>query len=292
MISRRSLIAIAISLALLILMLWVADIGSIDLAVVRPFLLLPALTAYLVVLVLRGALYCQLAGSGESGLRRWVKLAGRHQFVFILAPSGVGDLVFPLLAGRMVGLAVAPAVTLIAVARLRDVCAVLGLGCAGLAATGHMPLLCGAAAIACFAALYFIDITLSLAGRLIHRLRNLPETDIATPANRAPAAALTLALWLAASLGVAAGFAAAGRPLSLFEAWVMLAGLNVAGALALSLAGLGVAEAGAAGVLVFLGLPLTEAVANALVARPILLLCNVAASGLVEGFSRITRMAR
>ncbi|MCZ4351738.1 lysylphosphatidylglycerol synthase domain-containing protein [Roseovarius aestuarii] len=292
MISRRNLIAIAISLALLALMLWVSDIDSIDLSVVRPVLLLPTLAAYLVVLVLRGALYRLSAGSADAGLGRWVALAGRHQFVFILAPSGAGDLAFPLLAGRMVGLAVGPAVRLIAVARLRDVCAVLGLGCSGLAATGHLPLLWGAGAFVCFTALYFVDVTLGLAGRLIRRLRKTPVPDTDASAIRLPAATLTLALWLAASLGVAAGFAAAGHPLSLFEAWIMLAGLNVAGALALSLAGLGVAEAGAAGVLVFLGLPFAEAATIALVARPILLLCNAAASGTVEGISRMTGLAR
>lgn len=84
-----------------------------------------------------------------------------------------------------------------------------------------------------------------------------------------------------------AGFRAAGHPLSLSEAWVMLAGLNIAGALALSVAGLGVAEAGAAGVLTLLGLPLAEAAGIALIARPILLLSNAAASALIEGIGRI-----
>jgi uncharacterized membrane protein YbhN (UPF0104 family) len=288
MISRRSALALAVSAALLALVLWVADVGAIDPSTIHPLLLLPAVAAYIAVLVLRGAQLRLLALPTGAGLGRWVALAGRHQLVFILSPSGAGDLAFPLLAGRMVGLGVGPAAALIAEARLRDICAVLGLGCAGLAGTGHLPVLAGAGTVLCFAALYFSDVTVVLAGRLLRRIRKtLPPEQGAAP-NRPPAALLTLLLWLTASGGIMAGFAAAGHPLGPFEAWVMMAGLNVAGALALSLAGLGVAEAGAAGVLVFLGMPLAEAAAVAIVARPLLLLSNAAASGLIEAAARLT----
>ncbi|WP_168222927.1 lysylphosphatidylglycerol synthase domain-containing protein [Oceanicola sp. D3] len=292
MISRRSALALAVSAGLLALVLWVADVGAIDLSAIRPVLLLPAVAAYVAVLALRGAQLRLLAPPTGAGHGRWVALAGRHQLVFILSPSGAGDLAFPLLAKRMVGLATVPGAALIAGARLRDICAVLGLGCAGLAGTGHVPLLAGAGAAVCCAALYFSDVTVALAGRLLRRLRKVPPPE---PAQFAPtrllAALLTLLLWLTASGGIMAGFAAAGYPLGPFEAWVMLAGLNVAGALALSLAGLGVAEAGAAGVLVFLGMPMAEAAALAIVARPLLLLSNAAASGVIEAVTRLTGRA-
>ncbi|WP_213546350.1 lysylphosphatidylglycerol synthase domain-containing protein [Vannielia litorea] len=291
MISRRSAFALAISAGLLALVLWVADVGAIDLSAIRPVLLLPAVAAYVAVLALRGAQLRLLAPPTGAGHGSWVALAGRHQLVFILSPSGAGDLAFPLLARRMVGLGTVPAAALIAGARLRDICAVLGLGCAGLAGTGHLPLLAGAGAVLFFAALYFSDITVALAGRLLRRIRKAPPPEHVAPPNRLPAALLTLLLWLTASGGIMAGFAAAGHPLGPFEAWVMLAGLNVAGALALSIAGLGVAEAGAAGVLVFLGMPLAEAATVAIVARPLLLLSNAAASGMIEAVTRLAGAA-
>ncbi|MDF3355738.1 hypothetical protein HKX17_17470 [Sulfitobacter sp. KE34] len=283
------MLAIAISAVLLALVLWIADIEAIDLSITRPLLLLPAVAAYVTMLALRGAQLRLLAPPTSAGYGHWVALAGRHQFVFILSPSGAGDLAFPLLAGRMVGLGVGSATALIAEARLRDICAVLGLGCAGLAGTGHLPMLAGAGAMFCFVALYLSDVTVAFAERLLRRVRKTspPEQRTAGP-NRFPAALLTLLVWLTASSGIMAGFAAAGDPLRPFETWIMLAGLNVAGALALSLAGLGVAEAGAAGVLVFLGMPLAEAAAVAIVARPLLLLSSAAASGLVDAAIRLT----
>ena len=78
------------------------------------------------------------------------------------------------------------------------------------------------------------------------------------------------------------GFAAAGHPLTVFEGWVVIAGLNVAGMLAVSVAGLGVAEAGAAGMLALLGMPLAEAAAVAVIARPLLLLSTVTASAVLD----------
>ncbi len=72
----------------------------------------------------------------------------------------------------------------------------------------------------------------------------------------------------------------------------MLAGLNVAGALALSIAGFGVAEVGATGALVIFGLPVAQAAAVAIVARPLLLLSNTAASGLVEVANRLNNITR
>ncbi len=291
MISRRALLAIGVSAALLAVVLWVADLGAVDLSKIQPIYILPTVLAYMMVLILRGVLLRHLTDSDQN-LWRWISLAGRHQFVFILAPSGSGDLAFPVLANRMVGLGLGSGAALIAGVRLRDICAVLGLGCVGLWGIGIGPLMAACAAILFGLALYFSDITVGLAGRLIGRFRSASGTEEKPKASRLPAALLTLILWLVASGGIMAGFAAAGFPLTIFQAWVMLAGLNLAGAIAVSLAGIGVAEAGAAGVLVFLGVPLAEAAAIALVARPILLLSNTAASGMIEVTSRFTQMSK
>lgn len=276
--SRRTALALAVSAGLLALVLYVADISSVDLSKLRPTYLVLGLAAYLAALVLRAVLLRHLAGlENPPGFKIWLSLAARHQLFFTLAPSGSGDLTFPVLANRMLGLDLGRGTALIAGTRLRDICAILGLGCFGLAAMGLLPVLTGTAAILCGAALYFFDVTGRLAARLLRR-----DPAVARAPGGLASAGLTLLIWLSASAAIAAGFAAAGHPLTVNETLIMLAGLNIAGALAISIGGLGIAEAGAAGVLVFLGLPLAEAAAIAIIARPVLLLTNVTASGLTE----------
>lgn len=303
--TSKALKASLISVVLLALVIWMAGLGRIDLSAVRPVLLIPALATYLAVLVLRAALLRLLSRRSDANRSdadtvapapylRWLSLAARHQFVFTLAPSGAGDLAFPLLAGRHVGLDTLPAARLIADMRLRDIMAIIGLGGLGLVGSGHAPwpVLLGSALAG--AALYWSDLAMSKLAALLHWLRpNRPNLSPA-PIRIAPSAlqrlsvaGLVLVIWLMASGGVASGFAAAGHPLSLFDAWIMLAGLNVAGALAMSVAGLGVAEAGATGVLVFLGMPLAEAAAVAIIARPLLLLSSSAACGVIEVTLRV-----
>ena len=289
----------AISLILFAGVLWVAMQQDINLSDIRPGLLIPAVFAYSLVLVCRAAIFRLLSSSGaQHPFQTWLSLAARHQLVFIISPSGAGDLAFPVLARRMVGLKTLTASRLIVEARLRDIFAVLALGCAGLAGTGHMPVLALAGMLLCFFALYWSEVSVRAVTALLRRFRR--TRDIDTPlekstkqdvtvsfARRVCLTALTLSLWGSASGGVFSGFYAAGYPLSLMESWVMLAGLNVAGALALSLAGFGVTEAGAAGVLVFLGLPFSTAAAIAIIARPMLLLSNCLAIALVELLARV-----
>jgi uncharacterized membrane protein YbhN (UPF0104 family) len=282
------MIAIAVSCVLLALVVWLADLGSIDLSATQPLYLFPAVLAYVTVLVLRGVLFRHLTKErGNAGLVTWIALAARHQFIFIVSPSGSGDLAFPVLANRMLGIGLGSATGLIAGTRLRDICAVFGLGCIGLSGVGFFPIMAVELAVLFGLALYFSDVTISYAGRLVATLRGSQPPDAAeVKPSRLPAAALTLLVWLVASGGVASGFAAAGHPLTIYETWVMLAGLNLAGAIAVSVAGLGIAEAGATGVLVFLGMPLAQAAAIAVVARPLLLLSNTGASALIEVVTR------
>lgn len=286
----------AVSLALLVLVLWLAGFGNVDLSAIRPLYLVPTLTAYLLVLVLRGAIFRNLARhAAPKSLGWWVLLAARHQFVFIVSPSGTGDIAFPVLAERMVGLGKGAGTKVIAETRIRDIAVVLGLGCIGLALTGHAPVWVGLGAVLAAAGVIWSDASIQLFGALLSKLRPkraafAPRTKVSVP-NRLIAALLSLTLWLVATGGIMGGFAAAGAPLSAAEALVMLAGLNVAGAFAMSVAGLGVAEVGAAGVLTFLGVPLSAAAGIALVARPILLGSNAAASGVIEALAWLTRRA-
>ncbi len=293
--------ALAVSAVVLAIVLWLADVDSIDVTRIRPLFILPTIGAYVCVLILRAVLWKQLtARDADYSFVQLLTLAGRHHIVFVTAPSGSGDLAFPVIAKRILGMPPATAIGLIAGTRVRDILTVLGLGCLGLALTGFYSVLSAAGAVICCLALYWSDFTMSVIAAALRKLRHWwrPATSpddtaravLATP-HRAVVAALTLLLWLVASCGIYFGFAAAGHAISMFQSWIMLAGLNVAGALAVSFAGFGVAEAGATGVLVFLGMPTSVAAAVAIIARPIILLSNAASSAVVEIIIRLQRRA-
>ncbi|RKT35263.1 uncharacterized membrane protein YbhN (UPF0104 family) [Roseovarius halotolerans] len=292
--SARNLKAATVSLVLFAAVLWIALGQEIDFAQIRPVLLIPAVLAYSLVLICRAKIFRLLSSIGtQHPFSTWLSLSARHQLVFIISPSGAGDLAFPVLARKMIGLETLPAARLIAEARLRDVLAVLGIGCAGIAGTGHFPVPALVGMVLCFAALFWSDLSIRAANVLVRRFKRMraraqamhpptePET-FASLSQRMHIFGLTLSLWVFACTGILAGFHAAGYPMSVAESFVMLAGLNVAGALAFSIAGFGVAEAGAAGVLVFLGTPLSVAAGIAIIARPLLLLSNCVASAVLE----------
>ena len=283
---------VVVSLVLLALVIWSASGQEIDFSTVRPILLVPTVAAYLVVLILRASLLKLLAPVQKGiSFRNWLALAARHQIVFILAPSGSGDLAFPLLASRIVGLKPKVSIPLIAEMRVRDICTVLALGCAGLVVTGRIPVVGIVGTVIFAGALYWSDTSITLAKAVLRRLGlkklqvtetpKIVEKGINTPL-RLLTAIVTLLMWLVASSGIVFAFNASGFSINPFESWIMLAGLNLAGAVAMSFAGLGVAEAGATGVLVFLGVSFSSAAAIAIIARPLLLLSNIVACGIIE----------
>ncbi|MBW6419291.1 lysylphosphatidylglycerol synthase domain-containing protein [Celeribacter sp. PS-C1] len=290
----------AVSFTLFAVLMWLALRQDLNVEEIKPVFLLPSVAAYVFVLVVRAAIFFLTAPKNTVfPFPIWLSLTARHQLVFMFAPSGFGDLSFPILAKKMLGLDMLQASRLIAETRLRDICAVLGFGCLGLSATGHFAIFTFAAAMVCLVALYWSDLFASTVITVLQRFwpsgkrRNDTETvfGVTQPSKsvmeRFRLMGLTLVLWGSASLGILAGFHAAGYAIGLPESWIMLAGLNVAGAIAISLAGFGVAEAGATGVLVFLGLPLPVAAGIAIIARPLLLISNSLASVLIEIMTRM-----
>ena len=171
--SARRLRAGLVSAVLLGVVLWLADPGEIDLSVIAAGPLLGCVAGYLGVLALRGLTYrslCTRAPARSAGLPRWIALAARHQLVFTLAPSGAGDLAFPLLAARFTGLGKGAGVGLIAGARLRDVCVLSGLGVLGLAGAGVVPGWAGLLALPAAVGLYQGEWAVRRVGRVAARL--------------------------------------------------------------------------------------------------------------------------
>lgn len=292
--------ALAISILLLAVLLWVADFSAIDLSQVRPLYIVLCVALYIPMLCLRALNFQILASADNSGASfgPWAKLAARHQLVFLAAPSGSGDLAFPLIAKKSTGVDTATSTGIIVISRMRDICAILGLGLSGLIGADIVPTILAIPAAIAFIALIWVERVGQMLLYLAERFLNLkvnPDGWINTLAGVADASAkerlkrsgVTIAIWISAGAAAQAGFLAAGYPMSTYESWILIAGLNIAGALAVSVAGLGIAEVGAAGVLMLLGETATEAAAIAVIARPSLLISLVLAAFALEGGGRL-----
>ena len=135
--------------------------------------------------------------------------------------------------------------------------------------------------------------------RLLRRLRDaipMLRQRLRTPApipaqvagvpigqNRWPAALWTLLAWAFASAAFWALFAMIGVSVEMAEAVLILVAVNVAGAASFfTIAGLGISEAGLAGVLVLLGFPTIEAVSLGLIIRPTALMMTLASCAACE----------
>ena len=237
----------------------------------------------------RGFGYALYAPDNTIARGRWLDVGAQHQALFSLVPSGLGDLGFPVLANRHAGVSIATGAGIIGLARLRDI---LVLGAMFLAA---MPF----AAVGPWATLLPAAILLILALALEPALAALtgyvPKLAERLRAHSAPAlwlrskrTALAAASWLAASAAVWCAFRAAGSVLAPAEAVLLIGGLNAAGILAFTVGGLGIAELGAAAVLIWLGVTAEDATRTALTARPLLLCSVVLASALIMLFRRVS----
>ncbi|MBX7539666.1 lysylphosphatidylglycerol synthase domain-containing protein [Qipengyuania sphaerica] len=294
-IAFRTAAALLISGLLLALLVRVADIEWRDFAEVSPGGFALVLAFHLLLLVTRGILMSQLARCGEGHLashRAWIRLAARHQFLFTILPTGLGDLLFPALARRLVGHSAASGFAVIVQMRARDLIVLPAFALAGGLWISGLEWLGVAVALTAAPALFFADKLFRIALEILRK--PLPEGRIAgfleTAAGPGPAgpperlrlAATSLLIWILATCAVLAAFSAIDEPVSVGVAVLFLAGINFFGALALSIGGLGVAEAGGAAALVLANRGVKSASALALVVRPMLLVSMLAASLLVD----------
>ncbi len=289
--TTKLLLALVVAVAGFALLFRLADLSQIDLRSISPKLAILPLLFLGTMIALRGALLRRIAPSKPDVARLdWLRLVAHHQLLFILAPSGLGDAGFFALARHHVGLDTAEAAATLALYRLRDAAMLASLGAAGgLMMAGLMPLAIAAAALAVLA-LYFAEDVVVLAefvlrvlfaeGKVTRFLKH--AASLSPTGGRLSTTLIVLALWTCSALATAAAFAAAGYQLSLQQTILMLAALNASGAIAISIGGLGAAEAGAAGMLMLFGETAANAAAVALVARPLLFLSAVAASVLLD----------
>jgi uncharacterized membrane protein YbhN (UPF0104 family) len=290
---RKALTAASVSAALLAALFWTVDFRSIDLAQLRPSYVIVTVASYVCCVSLRAA---RLRALAPAPLRKrwfdWLRLAARHQAVFMLAPSGIGDVSFPILATRYTPVAASDAVRMIAQFRLRDVVVLILVAAIGTVFMGpSFDYVLIAVPVGLFV-LYRVDdiavLFLHLAARLLPNsrlsvfLQNCVSADKTAAIDRGLRTALAIATWSSAAIALFFAFAAVGRELTVGETLLMLAVLNAVGAAAVSVAGFGIAETGVTGVLVAMGEAPSTAAATALMARPLLLVSMIAACGLLD----------
>lgn len=290
---RRLALAALVSAALLGLLFLVGKFRLPDLSRANLFWLLAVAAAYLLVVVGRGLSLRALAPKDQRRpLLQWLQLAGRHQVLFSTIPAGLGDAGFPILAKQIADIELPVAVRIIAQFRFRDILFVSTMGIFGLVLMG-LPGIYGLLSFAlALPLLWFSD---DIANTLLKLVRSLlrkggvldflqQATDHPRPQirDRLQRTAFALWVWTAAVAAVVSAFRALGFHLTIGEALLFIAAVNIAGAVSLSIGGLGVSEAGAAAALVAGGMPLQQATSLALVVRPTLMLTIVSVAFLLD----------
>jgi uncharacterized membrane protein YbhN (UPF0104 family) len=293
-INRGKLVAAAfVSAILLGILAMLAHVRPPDLSKAEPEWLVAVFVAHLVMVSARGLALRALAPRlKRTETVKWVHLAARHQLVFSIVPAGAGDVGFPYSAKRIVGLEPPEAVRTIAQFRLRDLILVGLMGLTGGLLIGlpgpytwaviavAIPILWMSDDIA--AGLFRVSAAVAPHSRLDNFLRTAAEHESPTANERIARTFLAVFIWSSSVAAVMAAFRAIGTPIQLAEVLIFIAAVNLAGAVSLSIAGLGVSEAGATAALVATGKSLQQASSIALVVRPLLLLSIVCASLLLD----------
>jgi uncharacterized membrane protein YbhN (UPF0104 family) len=118
--------------------------------------------------------------------------------------------------------------------------------------------------------------------RLTQILREASKHDAIGVRCRVIRTASAIVVWVAAIAAIMAIFRAIGIPLSFANSLLFVTALNAARAMSISIAGLGISEAGAAAALVASGSTLQDASSLAIVTRPALLVLMVSLSFVLD----------
>lgn len=291
--SRKFLVAALVSGAIVTILLFFARFRLPDLSNAKPAWLIALMAAFVVQTAMRGNLLRAFAEPALRGPRWcWVQLAARHQAIFALLPMGVGDAGFPYFANRMVNMPTIPAVRLLLQLRIRDMFIVFSMAAIGLAVIHVSPQVGFLVATLVFPALWFADrlavVAMKTAARIIPTqglaalMHEIADIRPLTPADRAVYTLLSLGIWFCSVAAVVSAFNMVGVPMGLAQAVLFIAAVNIAGLMKVSIAGLGVAEAGATAALVATGKSLEHAASLALVVRPAMLLAMLSACAVID----------
>jgi len=238
------------------------------------------------------------------GLWACLRLTLAHQAIFAVAPSGSGDLAFPVLGRMITGTDIRDIIPVLISFRLQDLATLIAFAGFGLVVildlTGSLDLFW----VLLFFLLSGFILTLFVAGlnnhiryalwhisqkadRIIGAFKSQSskedEGNGRPLADSAPdrktillSALMTVLSWSFTGAMVWAAFRAYNMSLDWQLIPYLIAGLNLAGALAFTtIGGLGVTELGLAGLLVAASIPASTAIPLAMVVRPTLLLATI-----------------
>ncbi len=316
------------SVLLLLPLLAVIDAASlgVTLQMIAPPYALLALGLCLCSIVVRGwrLKVLGLTADGRGSVLDAVRLSALHQVLFTLLPSGSGDAGFPLLAKRLNAGTTQAATRALIVFRIQDLWALAALAGIGLFLWSGGPqlssILLPLGVLLALAGLYWApSLTLSVGHFLLAFAPNLGaerpsgwrEQTIAwlrslaaefgrplTPRQCAHGAWLTLLSWCFAAGSIWSLFGMIGQDLRVGEVLIIIAGLNLVGAVAVfTVAGLGAAELGLAAILMLLGADLASSATSALVVRisalgVVLLSCGLIEAGIRAMSGRLSATTR
>lgn len=286
---RKVVAAALVSAASLGLVVFWAKFRLPDLSKANPFWLAAVLLSQLILILARASTFRALASTGSRvRILQWIRLAARHQLVFSVIPGGIGDAGFPYLAKRIVGMETSAALKMVAQIRLRDAICVAIVAFAALMFIGLRPAFGFAGIALALPALWFADELAAAILRIMARiapgirltqlLREASKHEAIGMGRRAIRTISAMLVWVAAIVSIMAIFRAIGISLSLANSLLFVTALNAARAISLSIAGLGVSEAGAAAALVASGATLQRASSLALITRPALLVLMISLS--------------
>ncbi len=296
------LISLAVSAGTIAILLNIADTSLIterlqnaDLIFIGLFIILD----FCVGLCRAVRLWLLLRITQSTNMIACLRLTLIHQAVFVIAPSGSGDLAFPILGKMITKSNIKEAISVLISLRLQD-----------------LSILIGIAGFACF---YIFDLKLPVndlvvaicwlttgfiltiyatklnnwIGKLLIYIKKMFDTiRKASPAkdqykstqNNASlpqieiylSTLMTLLSWVLTGVMVWSLFMGFNVELSWQMVFYIVAGLNLVGALAIAtIGGLGITELGLAGLLITLSIPGSVAVPIAMVARPTLLVTTI-----------------
>ena len=291
----RSLSALVISAAMLSILFSLSDLDWRDFSKLDFAGFALVVVFHALVLVTRGWLMSELSQRGEDGSARplaWVHLAARHQFIFTVLPTGLGDLLFPALAKRLVGRTAEEAFSVIAQVRSRDLIVLITLALGGGLVIAGIEWAAAAVAFLALPVLFYADELLRLALHLVRRslpygklagfLRAIALSESPDSFVRFRLTVASIFIWAFATCSVLAAFETIREPVPVGVAMLFLAGINFFGALAISIGGLGVSETGGTAALVLADRTVKNATALALLARPLLLVSMLSASVMID----------
>lgn len=293
------IISIIVSLAGLAVIFRIVDFGLVAnrLADANLYFIGLCLLLYLCVCLCRaGRLWLLLGALHPVSPLACLRLTLAHQAIFAVAPSGSGDLAFPVLGRMITKTKLRDIIPVLISFRLQDIAMLIALGGFGLTVILLSPVTAGLYATGLFFLIGgFILILLSArAGSRIRfllwyirhkfaRIGRAGETAPPPLKGEVPlfrtiflTALMTLVSWAFAGGMIWAAFRAYNMSLDWQLVPYLVAGLNLVGALAFTtIGGLGVSELGLAGLLIAASVPAETAVPVAMIVRPTLLIITV-----------------